>query len=79
MSKPEIGKPLFMVHAEAVPVKIAAHQLGPGDFRIRLGRGIGWAPTRYKTMDQVLRALLAMRSYGVNEARMCKAICKPDS
>ena len=79
MSKTAIGRPIFAVRAEAVPVNIYAHQLGPGDFRIRLGRGIGWAPTRYKTMDQVLRAILAMRSYCVNEARMCKAICKPDS
>lgn len=73
------GSPIYAVRAEAVPVNIYAHQLGPGDFRIRLGRGIGWAPTRYKTAAEVLRALLAMRSYGVAEARMCKAMCRPNS
>ena len=76
MSKPAIGRPILAVRAEAVPVSIYAHQLGPGDFRIRLGRGIGWAPGKYKTVDAVLKQLLAMRSYTIAEATICKAMCK---
>lgn len=78
MSKPAAGDPIYAVRAEAVPVTIYAHQLGPADFRIRFSRGIGWAPTRYKTRHEVLAALLGMRSYTVAEARMAKAICTTD-
>ena len=71
-------RPIYAVRAEAVPVLIEAYQLGAQNFRIRLARGIGWAPTRYKSKDDALQALLNMRSYGVAEARACKAICKPE-
>lgn len=71
------GNPILSVRAEAVPVRIDAHQLGPQNFRIHFARGIGWAPKQYRTLAEVTKALLAMRSYTVAEARMCKAICKP--
>ncbi len=74
----EIGSPIYAVRAEAVPVLIEAYQLGPADFRIRLRRGIGWAPERFKTREAVLAKLLEMRSYGVEQARMCKAVCRPE-
>lgn len=75
MSKPVAGEPIYAVRAEAVPVTIFAHQLGPSDFRIKFARGIGWAPNRYKTREAVLAALLGLKSYTVTEARMAKAIC----
>ena len=71
-------RPIYAVRAEAVPVTIEAYQLGAQHFRIRFGRGIGWAPKRYTSRADVLAALLAMKSYGVAEARMCKAICTAD-
>lgn len=70
-------QPIYAVRADAVPVLITAFELEPGHFRIRLGRGIGWAPERYTTREQVLRKLLAMRSYTAAEAKACKAICRP--
>lgn len=70
-------QPIYAVRAEAVPVTIEAHQLGAQNFRIRFGRGIGWAPKRYTSRDDVLAALLAMKSYGVAEARAAKKICTP--
>lgn len=70
-----VGEPIYAVRAEAVPVRITAHKVGH-EYRIHFGRGIGWAPTRYKTQPDVLKALLAMRSYGVAEARICKGLCK---
>ena len=75
MSKPAAGDPIYAVRAEAVPVTIYAHQLGPQEFRIRFSRGIGWAPNKYRTSQAVLAALLDLRSYTVAEARMAKAIC----
>lgn len=71
-------RPIYAVRAEAVPVSIEAHQLGAQHFRIRFGRGIGWAPKRYTSRDEVLAALLAMKSYGVAEAKAAKAICTAD-
>lgn len=70
------GSPILSVRAEAVPVRIDAYQLGPNDYRIKLARGIGWAPTKFKTLDAVLAQLLKMRSYTVAEATICKAMCK---
>lgn len=70
-------QPIYAVRAEAVPVLITAHQLGPADFRIHLARGIGWSPTKYTSREQVLAALLAMKSYRAEEARACKSICRP--
>lgn len=58
---------------------ITAHQFGKYDFRIKLARGIGWAPKIYKTREEVLTALLGMKSYGIAEAKMCKAVCTPDN
>lgn len=75
MSKQAVSEPIYAVRAEAVPVTIYAHQLGPGEFRIRFARGIGWAPNKYRTEREVLEALLGMRSYTIAEARMAKAIC----
>lgn len=69
--------PIYAVRAEAVPVLITAHQFGPADFRIHLARGIGWSPTKYTSRQQVLAALLAMKSYRAQEAQACKAICRP--
>lgn len=69
---------IYAVRAERVPVLITAHQLGPKHFRIRLHRGIGWVPQRFTTREAVLKQLLAMRSYGVDEARACKRICRPN-
>lgn len=74
--KPATGSPILSVRAEAVPLRIDAYQLGPNNYRIKLARGIGWAPGTYKTMDAVLKQLLAMRSYTVAEATICKAMCK---
>ena len=71
-------QPIYAVRAEAVPLLIEAFEFGPSDYRIRLRRGIGWVPVRYKSKDAVLKALLNMRSYGVAEARMTKKICKPE-
>lgn len=75
MSKRAVSDPIYAVRADAVPVTIYAHRMGPQEFRIKFSRGIGWAPTRYKTERDVLQALLGMRSYTVAEARMAKAIC----
>jgi hypothetical protein len=75
-SKLAAGSPILSVRAEAVPLRIDAFKLGPNDYRIKLARGIGWAPTKYKTLDAVLKQLLAMRSYTVAEATICKAMCK---
>lgn len=69
-------RPIYAVRAHAVPVRIEAFKMGVNNFRIRFARGIGWAPQRYKSEQEVLKALLSMRSYGVAEARMCKEICK---
>ena len=71
-------QPIYAVRAEAVPVLIEAFEFGPSDYRIRLRRGIGWVPVKYKTKAAVLKQILHMRSYGVAEARMTKAICKPE-
>lgn len=71
-------QPIYAVRAEAVPLLIEAFEFGPSDYRIRLRRGIGWVPVRYKSKEEVLRQLLNMKSYGVNEARCCKKICKPE-
>lgn len=71
-------QPIYAVRAPAVPVLIEAFELGPANYRIRLGRGIGWTPERYKTREQVLQQLLRMQSYTEAEARACKAICKPE-
>ena len=70
------GNPILSVRAEAVPVRIDAYQLGPNYYRIKLARGIGWAPTKFKTVDEVLKQLLKMRSYTAAEATICKAMCK---
>jgi hypothetical protein len=78
MSKREISDPIYAVHAEAVPVMIYAHQLGPQEFRIRFARGIGWSPTIYRTRKEVLAAVSALQSYTRAEARMAKEICKPE-
>ena len=80
MSKPAAGdlQPIYAVRAEAVPVLIEAFEFGPSDYRIRLRRGIGWVPVRYRSKADVLKALLGMRSYGVAEARMTKKICTPE-
>ena len=78
MYKRAVSDPIYAVRAEAVPVTIYAHELGPGDFRIRFARGIGWAPNRYRTRQAVLAALLGMQSYTTTEARMAKAVCKPE-
>lgn len=71
-------QPIYAVRAEAVPLLIEAFEFGPSDYRIRLRRGVGWVPVRYKTKEAVLQQLLNMKSYGVNEARSCKAICTPE-
>lgn len=70
-----VSDPIYAVHAEAVPVMIYAHQLGRNEYRIRFSRGIGWAPTKYRTEREVLAAMLRMQSYGLDEARMAKSIC----
>lgn len=75
MSNPAVSKPLYAVHAEAVPVMITAHRLGDRNYRIRFARGIGWAPKRYTSEADVLAALLAVQSYTVADARMAKAVC----
>ena len=69
------NRPIYAVRAEAVPVTIEAYQVGAQNFRIRFGRGIGWAPKRYTSAADVLAALLAIKSYGVAEAKAAKAMC----
>jgi hypothetical protein len=71
-------QPIYAVRAAAVPVLIEAFELVPQNFRIRLARGIGWTPERYATRALVLQQLLRMQSYTQAEARMCKAICRPE-
>lgn len=78
MSKQEISDPIYAVRAEAVPVTIFAYELGRHDYRIKIGRGIGWTPERYRTREAVLAKLVAMRSYGMDEAMMAKRICRAD-
>lgn len=75
MSRPGAGEALYTVRADAVPVLITAYCLGRGDYRIELGRGIGWAPKRYASERDVLAALLPMASYTQAEARMAKEVC----
>lgn len=75
MSKLASSEPIYSVRAEAVPVTIYAHQVRPHEFRIRFARGIGWSPTKYKTREAVLAALLGMSTYTTAEAKMAKAMC----
>lgn len=79
MSKPVAGEAIYTVRADAVPVLITAYRMGVGDYRIELGRGIGWVPKRYASERDVLAALLPMASYTQAEARMAKQICSPRS
>lgn len=73
------GEALYTVRADAVPVLITAYRMGTGDYRIELGRGIGWVPKRYASERDVLAALLPMASYTQAEARLAKQICSPRS
>lgn len=75
MSKPVVSDPIYAVRAEAVPVLITAHRMGANNFRIKFGRGIGWAPKRYASEAEVLSALLPLATYTVADARMAKAVC----
>ena len=79
MCKMAAGEALYTVRAEAVPVLITAYRMGTGDYRIELGRGIGWAPKRYASERDVLAALLPMASYTKAEATMAKQACGPRS
>jgi hypothetical protein len=76
--KPGAGEAVYAVRAEAVPVLITAYRLGRGDYRIMMGRGIGWAPKRYASERDVLAALLPMASYTQAEARMAKEVCSKE-
>ncbi len=80
MSKPAASNTpvIYAVCAESVPVMIYAHQTEKDQYRIRLGRGIGWAPEVFKTRADVLAKLLGMKSYGIEEARMAKEACKQE-
>lgn len=75
MSKPVVSEPIYAVRAHAVPVLITAHCLGANNFRIKFARGIGWAPERYASSQDVLRAILGMSTYSQADARLAKEIC----
>ena len=78
MSRPAAGDPIYAVRAEAVPVLITAHRLGSTNYRIKFGRSIGWAPKRYDSAQDVLRAILGMATYSQADARLAKAMCTPE-
>lgn len=77
MSKQAAGELLAMIDAPRAPVKIALYRMTGGNYRLRLGSGIGWAPGEWRDYGKALDKLLACQSYGPAELEMCRKVCKP--
>lgn len=65
------------VVAERVGLRVRLYRMPGGQFRLRVGSGIGWAPATMRNQADGMKRLLACQSYGPDEADMLRRICKP--
>lgn len=64
------------VLAERIDLRVRLY-LTPGRlYRVRCGSGLGWAPGSWRSEADGMKRLLACASYGPDELRMLRAMCR---